>query len=153
MNITLKRFAGWLPLLLTLAGCSASLSTVDDKTVSLQQLKGKWVIVTYWADWCDNCQSEILELNKFYREHKSQDVILLGVNFDNLPINQLEKDIAQNHIHYPILKNNPADLLKLGTVDVLPTTFIINPHGKIVYKLMGSQSAETLDKIITTSNK
>ncbi len=150
MNIIIKRFTGWLLLLFVFFGCSTAFSAVYDKTITRDQLKGKWVIITYWADWCDNCRAEIPQLNKFYLKHKN--VILLGVNFDNLPLAQLNDDIMRNNILYPVFKSNPADSLKLGTVDVLPTTFVINPQGKIVYKLIGSQSAEALDKIVSHAN-
>lgn len=150
MNIIIKRFISWLLLLFPFFGCSNALSAVYNETITRDQLNGKWVIITYWADWCDNCRAEISQLNKFYLKHKN--VILLGVNFDNLPLDQLNADIIRNNILYPVLKSNPADSLKLGTVEVLPTTFVISPQGKIVYKLIGSQSAEALDKIVSQAN-
>jgi len=60
------------------------LRSVQNGSVSEQQWKDQWVIVNYWAAWCEGCMKEIPELNRFYQHHHDKSVLLYGVNFDGL---------------------------------------------------------------------
>jgi thiol-disulfide isomerase/thioredoxin len=48
--------------------------------IPLSTLKGKWVIINYWADWCESCTKEIPELNRFYQNNQDKNIVLYGVN-------------------------------------------------------------------------
>lgn len=109
--------------------------------------RGKWVFINYWAAWCDACLEEMPQLNSFYEHHKNQ-VIILGVNDDNLPLADLKSAINAVHISFPVLQSNPAKALGLPEIEVLPTTFVFNPQGKMVSPLVGSQTAADLEKVI-----
>lgn len=115
--------------------------------INLDDWKGKWVIINYWADWCGACAEEIPQLNLFYQRHQHQ-VVLIGVDPDNLPSRRLITAMDTLHINFPVLQVDPAKILGLPAISVLPTTFIINPQGKIVKQLFGPQTADGLADII-----
>jgi thiol-disulfide isomerase/thioredoxin len=100
--------------------------------------KNKWVIVNYWAPWCDVCHEEIPELNRFSANLRSQNVILYGVDIDLPALQPLQIAANQTGVTFPVLTQDPGDEWKLGEVDVLPTTYIINPEGQIVKKVVGA---------------
>jgi thiol-disulfide isomerase/thioredoxin len=134
---------------------SASLSHADvllkdthGQSTSFSALKGKWVLINYWAGWCQTCVDEIPEFNRFYQSHKKDPVALFAVNFDALPLFEQKNLIKHFNISYPNLLKDPANDLRLGDITGVPVTFIFNPEGQLVKTLYGGQTAKTLDKVI-----
>lgn len=123
--------------------------TIDGKTISAADLKGKWVLVNYWASWCPACRAEIADLNAFYQANKNK-VILLGVNHDDAETPaELRAAVKKAGIHFPVLMSDPAERLGITGVTGLPTTFVLNPEGKLVKVLAGSQTKETLESAVS----
>lgn len=136
-----------------IVSCSQQQASFRDNfgsKVNFSNLKGNWIIINYWANWCESCIKEIPELNKFYKNNKNKKVRIFGVNYDGLTGKKLEKSIRRFKIKYPVLLNDPDKVFDFGNIEVIPTTFIINPEGKVVKKLLGPQTAKTLETI--TSN-
>jgi thiol-disulfide isomerase/thioredoxin len=124
-----------------------SFHDTEGKTVQLSSLKGKWVIVNYWASWCDNCIKEIPELNHFNKNHL-KDAVIVGVNFNQLPLDMLKKAIETAKISFPVLTEDPGKAWRLDDVSVLPTTFILNPQGKLVKVVLGGSTEKSLTAIL-----
>jgi thiol-disulfide isomerase/thioredoxin len=143
----------WIPicLVLTIAlcACDNSQAVIDSQNqkIKLSDWQNKWVIINYWAAWCEPCAEEVPELNLFYQKYQKE-IVLIGVNDDGLSKNQLIAAIGQLHIQYPVLQTDPAKILGLPAIQVLPTTFIINPKGKLSKELFGPQTARSLENII-----
>lgn len=141
-------------LLLLLVGSSQAdtlLKPLQGENISLASLKGKWVLINYWADWCHTCIQEIPELNKFFQEHQ-QEAMVFGFNFDELPEDVQQQLIKKHKILYPALAENPAEGLALGDIPGVPVTFVFNPVGKLVKTLYGGQSAADLTLAIQDEN-
>lgn len=137
-------------LFINIASADAILTNIHGETFSFSSLKGKWVMINYWASWCQPCVDEIQELNQFYRANKSK-VALYAVNFDALPVeNQIEL-IEELGIRYPSLMENPAAQLGLEHVRGVPATFVFDPNGKLHDTLYGAQTLDTLNKAIKLS--
>lgn len=150
MNSTLKSLLTAL-ILLTMSAMSQAdvlLKDTQGNTISVAALKGKWVLINYWASWCKTCLSEIPELNRFYRKHEKDPITLLAVNYDALPLEKQKKLIKKFHILYPSLTTDPAFTLGLGDIAGVPVTFIINPQGELIKTLYGSQSVRALEGAI-----
>lgn len=123
----------------------------NGKKLQMSQLKNKWIIVNYWAGWCGTCVGEIPELNHFYNITKNKNVVLYGVNYDGLTGKELKNTISRFRIAFPILVEDPKSAWKLSESSVLPTTFIINPKGKVVKKIEGPTNSQALMAIINRS--
>ena len=115
------------------------------------ELKGKWVLINYWALWCATCIEEIPEFNRFYQKHQHDPVALYAVNYDMLSEREQKKIISSLHIKYPNLLHNPAKALRLGDITGVPITFVFNPKGDLVKTLYGGQTAKMLDKVIAAN--
>lgn len=142
---------GLMSLLLLACGKQApelTLEKIDDGNVLRQaDWQGKWVYINYWAEWCKPCAEEVPELNAFSKAHP--DVLVLGVNFDNVaPADQLRQANALR-IEFPLVageavrKAFPHDLPQ-----GLPATFVFGPDGKLVDTLQGPQTAATLAHVM-----
>jgi cytochrome c biogenesis protein CcmG/thiol:disulfide interchange protein DsbE len=132
-------------------GCSKSHLSLHDSNghlVPTASFSGKWVIISYWAAWCDGCAEEVPELNYFYQHNSNKNILLYGVNDDQLPSNDLQQAIRKMKMLYPSLLEDPSAVWQLGETNVLPTLFIINPIGKVKKKIIGSVTAQDLLKII-----
>lgn len=139
-----------LIVFLFITACSnqqTKITLADASTLTQSQLKGKWVIINYWADWCESCVREIPELNHFYLGNKNR-IIVLGVNYDQLPQPELQNAIKKSKILFPVTTKNPQKLWGLDNTTVLPTTFIIDPEGKLTKKIEGPTTEQTFQKIV-----
>lgn len=133
-------------LVCALAACS---DTIDDQhNASLENLRGKWVLVNYWAQWCKPCIEEIPELNAFAAERT--DVAVLGVNFEGTTGPELESQESALGIAFPTVED-PAAKLGIARPAVLPTTLVVDPTGAVVNQLHGPQTAATLAAAIAAA--
>ena len=138
-------------LLLTASQVSAvdyELPDVDGQMQSLDQYQGKWVIVNYWATWCGTCMKELPDLVAMHEDNKDKDIVVVGVNFESIGNDQLKTFVAEQSIPYPVLRSEPIPVTALGKVPALPTTYIIDPDGKVVAGEVGLVSRQNLEDYI-----
>jgi len=103
--------------------------------------RGSWVVINYWAAWCKPCIKEIPELNALDRE---EGVAVLGVNFDGTQGAELASQMDSLGIGFPVLLEEPLAAVGAPRPNVLPTTFLLNPEGKLAKTLVGPQTRESL---------
>lgn len=118
------------------------------KVIKSSDFKGKWVIINYWASWCDICLREVPEFNKLYKNNKDKNILIFGVNYDHLTSDDLATAMANADIHYPVLIEDPTSMWNFGYFDVVPVTFVINPQGKIAERIVGPTTEYALMNII-----
>lgn len=120
---------------------------VDRHVIDFKDLNGKWVLINFWATWCEPCVNEIAEFNKLYTK-RSKDIAMFAVNFDALSVDE-QKDIAEKYaIKYPTILQDSINNLQLGEIPVIPMTFIFNPQGELATKLYGGQTLASLEKTL-----
>jgi thiol-disulfide isomerase/thioredoxin len=130
---------------LLLAGCADDWG-VDQyaRKVPAGQLEGQWLIINYWAEWCKPCRTEIPELNRLNDGLRGQGAQVVGVNFDALQGESLEKAARAFDIRFTVLAQDPAQRLGLPSNDVLPVTYIVDAGGMLRERLVGEQTAAGL---------
>ena len=141
-----------LPLLTLLLLCFTACSKPDfeiykNSSGYIQDLRGQWVVINYWADWCPPCIKEMPELSSFY-DANQQDVYVFAYNFDQLEGEELKEQIVRFKVKVPSMLTDPGELFGWETPDSLPATFIIDPKGVTKEMLIGPQTKETLEKVI-----
>ncbi|RXJ88973.1 thioredoxin [Arcobacter sp. CECT 8983] len=124
---------------------------VKKEQVSIEELKGKAVLLNFWATWCPPCRAEIPHLNNLKKKYKGQ-LEIVGFNLGKkdgtlLSQEELNRFIEEYEIEYPI--TNSDDNLKIATlvgpVQSIPSMFLIDPNGKIVQKYVGIVPEEMLE--------
>jgi len=129
-------------LLLLLFGCSVSfgqtapapdftLKDVNDNDFTLSSLKGKVVILNFWAVFCPPCREEIPALIALYEEYHPKGVEIIGISVDR-EINQTKEFVKSNKINYPILFASREVLEAYGGIQAVPTTFFLDRNQNIV---------------------
>lgn len=133
----------------TVTFADARLQPLEGEAITLSSLKGKWVFINFWAEWCETCRVEIPEFNRFFERHKNKNVALYAVNYDRLTGEEQKIAMDRHNILYPALTGNPAAALKLGHIPGVPVTFVYNPEGKLVKTLFGGQSEKELEEAMS----
>ena len=124
------------------------LPDTEGQMQSLDQYQGKWVIVNYWATWCGTCMKELPDLIAMHENNKDRDIVVVGVNFESIGNEQLKAFVTEQSIPYPVLRSEPVRVTALGKVPALPTTYIIDPDGKVVAGEVGLVSRQDLEDYI-----
>ena len=140
-----------LILLIYLSLVSCDRSESDDaylEQASNVVLTGKWIVINYWATWCGPCREEIPELNRLSRE-QPESLKVFGVNFEPVSADEMEENIKEMGILFPVFPEDPYEKLGYERPLVLPTTIVISPEGSIHAELVGPQ---TRDSIIALTN-
>jgi peroxiredoxin len=126
-----------------------NLTDVDGHEITLSKLKGKRVILDFWATWCPPCKKEIPHFIKLKNEIGTDNLVIIGISDEDKNI--LKKFITKNHINYSIASANDMPLPFSG-ISSLPTTFFIDSNGIIQNVLVGYHDYDTLKTNATAEN-
>ncbi len=113
-----------------------TLKDLDGKDFSLSSLKGKVVILDFWAVYCPPCRDEIPSFINLYETYKEKGLEVIGVTVDR-EASKVKTFMETNKISYPILFSSKEILEAYGGIQAIPTTFIIDRNLKIVDKHVG----------------
>lgn len=123
------------------------IATLDGKEFDLAAQKGKWVIVNFWATWCSPCIKELPEISKFVKEHDN--VRAIGLAYEDTDKSEIEAFLKKHPVSFPIAQVDTFDPPKaFETPRGLPTTYIVDPAGKIAHKFTGPVDEAALSKAI-----
>lgn len=143
---------GWRPdmaLAAPLAEMERVFKTVDGQTLRLADLRGKVVLVNFWATWCPPCLEEIPAFVHFYKQYADKGVMVVGVNYmDQSTPEELARFIAKHQINYPILYGDGINLdglaKALGGVFGLPATKLLDQTGRVVASRTGGLTEQEM---------
>ncbi len=127
------------------------LKGLDGKTHSLDEWKGKVIVLNFWASWCAPCQYEIKDLVRFQSQYGDKGLQVIGLGLDEArKLANVKRTLG---INYPVLVGDPAtngDLLTEWGNDkqIVPYTVVIDKEGKIVYIHRGQLTQETFEDFI-----
>lgn len=109
---------------------------LSGKVVSTAALKGKVVLLNFWATWCGPCREEIPEMIKLQAQYKDT-LEVIGASEDEAPPEQVATFAKKAGINYPVIMSSAQLEREYGGVAALPTTFVINADGRVVQKNVG----------------
>jgi cytochrome c biogenesis protein CcmG/thiol:disulfide interchange protein DsbE len=109
---------------------------VDGKPLTLAGLRGKVVLLNFWATWCGPCREEIPSLIELQKHYKDQ-LQIIGMLTDDDDDEALHKVIEAEGINYPVVLATPEMRVEYGGIPALPTLFVINAEGRVVQKHVG----------------
>ncbi|MHB8671077.1 MAG: TlpA family protein disulfide reductase [Acidimicrobiales bacterium] len=124
---------------------------VDGTRVDLVAMRGRWVVVNFFASWCVTCHQEHPELVAFSQRHREAgDAAVIGVTFDDRP-EDARRFLVSGGGHWPALVDGQGRVALDFGVRAPPESFLIDPNGIVVSKIVGGVTADGLDRLLRTA--
>ena len=109
-------------------------------------LRGKPVVIRFWADWCRFCEGEMKAIERVWQRHKDQGLMVIAVN-----AGQNRQDVAtfisKIGVTYPALLDEKAAISRQYGVVALPTTYFVGADGRIRGKVLGEADEATFERL------
>ena len=116
-----------------------TLPDVDGEVHRLSAYRGKVVVVNFWATWCPPCREEMPSMQRAWEQLQREDVLMLAVN-----VGEDEDTVFQFTANYPVdfplLLDLDSGVTKAWPVRGLPTTYVVDPRGRLVYRAIGGRA-------------
>ncbi len=115
-----------------------TLKDIDGRVHHLSSYRGRVVIVNFWASWCPPCRYEMPSLERASKKLKSANVIILAINVGE-KADTIFTFSVEYPVNFPLLMDIDSKVIKQWPVIGLPTTFVVDPGGRIVYRANGDR--------------
>jgi thiol-disulfide isomerase/thioredoxin len=126
-----------------------TLKDIKGKPVTLSELKGKIVLVSFWATWCPPCRKEMADLDTIYTHYQSQGLVVLSLtNEDPMTVVKWQQQFGA--YHPPILLDEGGKVAKQFHIDGIPTTFVYNREGTLVAKAIDMRTQRQFFRMLAT---
>jgi thiol-disulfide isomerase/thioredoxin len=104
--------------------------TLDGEVFDLARTRGQVVIVNFWATWCPPCRAEMPVMDAFYRRHRGEGLVMIGLSQDK-PRDLAKVKTVMAAFAYPAALLDDAKVDRFGPFPVLPQTFVIDRQGRV----------------------
>ncbi|HYA88424.1 MAG TPA: TlpA disulfide reductase family protein [Nitrospirota bacterium] len=117
------------------------------KNVALSDMKGRVVLLEFWATWCPPCRASIPGIERLYEKYKDKGVVVLTVSMDDSGWDAVQSFVKENGIKYTVLKGND-DVAEKYQVRSIPMLVVIDKEGKVVKRYLGFGSDQDVERDI-----
>lgn len=114
------------------------LADLDGSPHRLSDYRGKVVVLNFWATWCPPCRYEMPSMQRAWEQVRDEDIVFLGVNVGE-DADTVFLFLADYPVDFPLLFDREAKVIEAYPVTGLPTTYIIDPAGRITHRAVGSR--------------
>jgi len=123
-----------------------TLTTYDGETVSLESLRGRVVLLNFWATWCGPCNREMPQIDTYLRRHRNAPLSVYAVTVDNeVPYDRL-RFLAET-LAFPLIKKMKGG--GYGVLDGVPTNYVIDKAGVVRYAKSAAFDLDDLESVVS----
>lgn len=130
-----------------------TLNNLDGVPVSLDDFKGKIVLVNFWATWCEPCKEETPALQAVYEKLKDQGLVIVGVDLynaersQNVGIQEVRQFANRYGVTYPIVLDESGGVGQAYAIHPIPTSYFIDQQGKVRYLKIGQLNMSDVERV------
>jgi len=125
-----------------------ALPDLEGKTVRTSDLKGKVVLLNFWATWCPPCKDEIPDFVRLQSKYRDKGLAIVGLSLDHGGAQDVRPFADEYDVNYTMLIANAETAEAYGGIQAVPTTFVLDRDGIIVKRILGRLSAEAFEEAI-----
>jgi thiol-disulfide isomerase/thioredoxin len=123
------------------------LTDIQGKAIKLSDLKGKTVLLDFWATWCGPCRADGPSLDKLYQKYGGSNLAVIGVSVDEeRPV--VQKFLSQHPHKYPIVLTTENEMPRAYQIGVFPTYVVIDTEGKVAFATEGEKGFSELRRLL-----
>ena len=124
----------------------------NGKAINFESYKNKWQLFIYVSSGCQYCRKEIVVLNELVGAYPDK-LVVFGSNNEGLTNDELRDYVAKTNIKFSMLQQNPATLLRIKHIRMVPTMVIIKPNGDVLEPMVGLRTRQQLESVLFEGNK
>jgi peroxiredoxin len=121
-----------------------ALKDMSGSYVSVTALRGKVVVINFWATWCPPCRLEMPALNRLYKDYRDRGLVVIAVTTESSE-RGIKNYLKETHLSLPIVLDRDGRVSRVYGVFSLPTSFVIDRSGTVVLHYMGDQNWDGLE--------
>lgn len=126
-----------------------TLADLDGHNWDLKSLKGKVVLVNFWATWCPPCRKELPDLEQIYEKYKDQGLVVLAITDEDTT--KVKPFIVDHKLTYPILLDQNRKVSDALNIEGIPRSFLYNRDGKLVAQAIDMRTRKQFDAMLATA--
>jgi peroxiredoxin len=126
-----------------------TLTDLSGNAWTLSELRGKVVLVNFWATWCPPCRKEIPDLETLYGRFSSQGLVVLGISDED--VTKVEPFVRQHAILYPVLLDPKSTVTRLFELHGIPNTFLFDRSGRLVAEAIDMRTEKQFLAMLRTA--
>ncbi len=119
----------------------------DGRTLTSDTLKGRVVLVNFWATWCPYCRKEKPVIDRFWKDHRDRGFEVISISIDDTP-EQVAAWMQDKDYAFMAAPTNASVAAAFGNVASVPTSFIVDTDGRIRHKIAGQVHYPRLEKLV-----
>ena len=120
-----------------------ALETLDGQTVRLSELRGRVVLLNFWATWCVPCRAEMPEIQSAYETNRARGFEVLAINLQERP-DEIRPFLSELGLTFPVLLDRDGAVARQYLARALPASYLVDREGIIRYGRIGTLSHEVL---------
>lgn len=132
-----------------------TLETLNGDTLTLSDLKGKKVILNFWATWCPPCRTEMPHLEQYYKEYGDKDnveIVAVAETSREPSVEHVQEFVNSYKLTFPIALATEDTVLDLYRIITIPSTIFIDTEGKMQYRIVGPLDEKTVREYVKKLN-
>ncbi|MBF0277103.1 MAG: TlpA family protein disulfide reductase [SAR324 cluster bacterium] len=122
------------------------LDTLEGKKLKKDELKGKWLVMVFWANWCIPCRKEVSQINELFTKWSAKGFQFVGINEDEDP-KAARHFIKRYHPLYPNVEDHDFKFATRMKVQSLPMVLVLSAEGEILFRGIEAPSNEQLEQL------
>ncbi len=106
-------------------------TSVAGQRIQLRDLRGRVVLLDFWATWCPPCRQEVPQLERLWRKYRARGLVVIGIALDSGGAQAVRQFAADNKLTYWQVSDDRSEIARKYRIGPIPTTYIIDPRGVI----------------------